>query len=358
MTCTMTTNLAFDLVRSAEEEVINQAPELGGLRSYQAIATLIFYADSLQNHKNLTKEQEAEDSLKITPFDEFIYLSTARLLIKFEQFSAAKIAFPQPVPSVRMSYISRPDLLELPQVRKWEEEDEFLSKLLMDMSLEDEISRAMLELTKKRKQPASDELSKGLYNLRKEGEVSTWIVFAARVLLDIREIMGEDFSRGYREQVAAGCAAFKTLDMRVENGALTPPAGELWRSKDTQHVLDLWTMLQSWTMDDPFLMTKQEWLADEADEGHVTDQFRPLSEFSLEIQEMVKAHYKIKEIETEVPPRLDHNVQHIGLRHIEHATDLNFQRMQNPLASGTTMFNILLDSTSFRTVFFHHITDP
>ena len=347
MTCTMTTNLAFDLVRRAEEEVISQAPEmLGKPRSYEAISMLIFCADSFKKRKNPTMEQEMEDSLRITPFDEFIYLSTSRILTKFEMFSAAKIAFPQPVPSVRMSYISRPDLLDLPQVKKWEEEDEFLSQLLMDMSLNDNISRAMLELTEKRKQPACDELSKGLRNLRTEGEISTWIVFAARVLLDIRDIMGKDISRGYREQVAAGCAAFKTLDMTVEDGALTP-RGERWRAKDGQHVMNLWSMIQYWTINNPFPMMKQKWLADKA---HVADGLRPFSDLPPEIQEEMKAHYTTKGISTEVPPHLAKNLQQIGLRQIKHATDPNFLRMQNPLASGTMMFNILLDSTSFRSV--------
>ena len=348
VTCTMTTNLAFDLVRRAEEDVIGQAPEmLKKPRSYEAISTLIFFVDSFTKGKSPTKEQEVEDSLRITPFDEFIYLSTARILMKFEQLSAAKIAYPQPVPPVRMSYISRPDLLELPQVKKWEEEDEFLSQLLMDMSLDDNLARAMLQLTEQRKAPAMDELSKGLYKLRKEGEVSTWIVFAARVLLDIRDIMGKDFSRGYREQVAAGCAAFKTLDMTVENGALTPK-GERWKARDGQQVMDLWSMIQYWTIKNPFPMMKQKWLA-EKNPGN--QGFRPFSDLPPMIQEEVKAHYKAKGVETEVPPHLAKNLQEIGLRHIKHATDPNFLRMQNPLASGTMMFNILLDSTYSRSVF-------
>ena len=355
MTCTMTTNLALDLVRRAEEDVIGQAPEMiGKPRSYEAISMLIFFVNSFKKGKSPTKEQEVEDSLRITPFDEFIYLSTARILTKFEQFSAAKVAFPQPVPSVRMSYITRPDLLGLPQVKKWEDEDEFLSQLLMDMSLDDNISNAMLELTKQRQKPASDELSKGFYNLRKEGEVSTWIVFAARVLLDIRDIMGKDFSRGYREQVAAGCAAFKTLDMSVVDGALTP-TGERWKAKDGQHIMNLWSMIQYWTINNPFPMLKEKWLAEKA---HVSEGFRLFSDLSPEIQEEVKAHYKTKGVETEVPPHLAKNMQEIGLRHIKHATDPNFLRMQNPLASGTSMFNILLDSTYSRSVFSHVLIKP
>ncbi|KAL8977327.1 MAG: hypothetical protein Q9205_006845 [Flavoplaca limonia] len=108
--------------------------------------------------------------------------------IKFEQISWFKIAYPQPVPSVRMSCLSRPDLLDLPQVKKWEEEDGYLSRLLMDMSLDGTVSKVVKEINRDRKTPAVDELTKGLYHLRREGEVSPWIVIGARVLLDIRDI--------------------------------------------------------------------------------------------------------------------------------------------------------------------------
>ena len=258
MTCAMTTNFAFDLVRRAEEDVISQAPGLlGKPRSYEDISALIFYVDSLKQGKVLNQAQYFEDQLKITPFDEFVYLSTARILIKFEQLSAMKIAYPQPVPSVQMSYVSRPDLLELPQVKKWEDEDEFLSQLLMEMSLNDDISKAMMELIKTRKAPAQDELSKGFYNLRREGEVSTWIVFAARVLLDIRDIMGKDISRGYREQVKAGCAAYKTLDLTVEGNNLTP-RGLRWKGTKPEHVMELWYMLEFWTIKNVFPLMKEK----------------------------------------------------------------------------------------------------
>lgn len=301
-TCAMATNLALDLVRRAEEDIIGEAPVLlGGQRSYEAISILIFYTESFKNGQDPTKLLESDESLKITPFDEFIYLSTARILIKFQQMSALKIAYPKPVPSVRMSYLSRPDLLDLPQVKKWEEEDEFLSQLLMDMSLDDNVSKAMKEINNDRKAPAVDELTKGFYKLRREGEVSTWIVVAARVLLDIRDIMGEDMSRGHQEQAAAGRGAFKTLDMTVEcNGALTPE-GLRWKGKDGAHVMSLWCMLQYYSIHDSFPMMKQKWLAEKA---HVVDSYQSFDQLPPEWQEEVKSRCETKGIETQLPSEI------------------------------------------------------
>ncbi|KAI4279291.1 MAG: hypothetical protein L6R38_005073 [Xanthoria sp. 2 TBL-2021] len=352
MTCAMTTNLALDLVRRAEEDIINQAPMLlGGPRSYEALSVLIFYAESFKNGKDPNKMLESDESLKITPFDEFIYLSTARILIKFEQISSFKIAYPQPVPSVRMSYLSRPDLLDLPQVKKWEEEDEFLSQLLMEMSLDDTVSKAMKEINRDRKAPAVDELTKGLYKLRREGEVSTWMIFAARILLDIRDIMGEDMSRGHQEQVAAGRAAFERLDMTVEgNGALTPK-GLRWKGRDGAHVMSLWCMLQYYSINDPFPIMKQKWLAEKA---HVVDSYQSFDQLPPEWQEEVKSRCQSKGIEPRPPPEMVGNMQQIGLRPIKHATDPNFLSANNPIASGTLMFNICLDMEHAGTALANH----
>ena len=151
MTCSTTTNLTFDLVRRVDEDIVSQTPTLlAKPRSYESISTIIFFAESFVRGKDPSQVLGIDESLKITPFDEFIYLSTARILIKFEQIAAMKIAYPQPVPSVRMLYLTRPDLLELPQIRKWEEEDEILSQLLMELMLSDDISRALVELSHKR----------------------------------------------------------------------------------------------------------------------------------------------------------------------------------------------------------------
>ncbi|KAL8641471.1 MAG: hypothetical protein Q9226_008629 [Calogaya cf. arnoldii] len=268
---------------------------------------------------------ESDESLRITPFDEFIYLSTARILIKFEQISRFKVAYPQPISSVRMSYLSRPDLLNLPQVKKWEEEDVYLSQLLMDMSLHDTTSKAMKGFNKDGKAPAVDELTNGLYILRREGEVSTWIVFAARVLLDIRDIMGKDMSRCHQEQVAAGHAAFKTLDMTVEgNGALTP-RGLRWTSKAGPHIMSLYL-----------------------DSYHSIDQLPP------EWREQVTKHCQSKGIETRPPPEMAGNIQQVGLRPIKHARDPEFLSTNNPIADGTLMFQFCLDMEHAGTALANH----
>ncbi|KAL9633144.1 MAG: hypothetical protein Q9204_003515 [Flavoplaca sp. TL-2023a] len=129
-TCAVTTNLA--LVRRAEDDIISQAP-------MEAISVLIFYAGSFKKGNEPNQMLKSDELLQTTPLDEFIYFSTAHLL-------------------------------DLPQIKKWEEEDEYLTQLLMDTSSDDTVSKAMKEINKDREAPAVDELSKGLDQLRREGE--------------------------------------------------------------------------------------------------------------------------------------------------------------------------------------------
>lgn len=58
--------------------------------------------------------------------------------------------------------------------------------------------------------------------------MGTWIVFAPQIFLEIRDIIGKNTRRSLWEQVAARCAADKTLDMTVEDGDL-PARGKQGR---------------------------------------------------------------------------------------------------------------------------------
>jgi hypothetical protein len=90
MTATFVTNAALDIVRREEESVREFAlPKLAksGKLSYKDLLLLVFFADAL----GITDMGGLPTGLRITPFDNFVYLPTARTLVKFEKFSAMKI---------------------------------------------------------------------------------------------------------------------------------------------------------------------------------------------------------------------------------------------------------------------------
>ena len=86
--------------------------------SYEAISIIIFYADSFSRGKDPVAELASTESLRITPFDNFIYLPTARILLKYAQVAAIKPQYPPPISPIRMSYCCRPELLELSEIKK------------------------------------------------------------------------------------------------------------------------------------------------------------------------------------------------------------------------------------------------
>ena len=82
VTASVVTTLAFSLVRRAEEEIISLDPErYSKPRSYDALSLEIFYEESIRKGEDPEAKLASNESLRITPFDDFIYLPTARTLM-------------------------------------------------------------------------------------------------------------------------------------------------------------------------------------------------------------------------------------------------------------------------------------
>ena len=154
--------------------------------------------------------------------------------------------------------------------------------------------------------------------------------------------MGKDVSRSHQEQLSAGIAADKMLDFEVYAANNLSPRALRWKTRDGDHVMNLWYMLQYWIIRDGFSMMKQKWLAETA---HVTDSYRPVSEMPPEIMAEMQRHYQSRErdVKFDLPPDMAQNLKRVGLKPIKHFTEMNFIRTHNPLASGTLMFDVCLD---------------
>ena len=333
----VTTNLALNLVRRAEEELIaNLDPKrYSKPDSYQALSMVIFYEDAFARGEDPEEKLASNESLRLTPFDDFIYLPTARALLNFQRMIKLGIDYPQPLPPFRFNYISRPELLELPETKKAEQEHLLLSQILMDSSLNDLIKPG-LKKERGREPPPEDEFSDGLLKLRKEGEVSAWIVFASRVILDINEILGEDVKRGYKELCQAGAAATKTLDFKAEGDELVPGGGLCWHIKDVGVAQDVHEFAEFWIKTAPLPSIKAMCAANRKPAIQPLD-FRELSQ---ETQDRLRAEGVHND---EVLPEHEANARKMKLSLIEPAEDPAFIFNRNPLYCGTLVFNIAID---------------
>ncbi|TGO53607.1 hypothetical protein BCON_0120g00040 [Botryotinia convoluta] len=201
LSATLITNTAFELVCRSEQEFLGNAPKLfSKKRSYDTIAAVIFYSNGLNTGKDPTHKMELKEWLRPTPFDDFIYLSTARILMKYDTLCKMDPGYPIHSLPLRAAYISCPEILGTPYMDKKEKEDVLLSQLIIDLDLFDTYSR----LTKGDEfrgpalyaPPAADDLTAGLLKLRDEGNISVTVVFASQIFLDLNEILGDNIREG------------------------------------------------------------------------------------------------------------------------------------------------------------------
>ncbi|KAI9053040.1 hypothetical protein LZ554_003310 [Drepanopeziza brunnea f. sp. 'monogermtubi'] len=250
MTASLITNATFDVVSQNEEEILAASPSLFNKKKpYNTIAIVIFYADAFSQGQNPEERLKTNESLRPTPFDDFIYLSVARILMKFVHFSRMPELPPYPIPAfpLRFGYITRPELLGTPYMNKKEQEDVLLSQYFMDLALYDKFS-AMCKERKAAENPppAVDELSKGLRALLRDGIVTVSRVFAARILLDLQDILKEDVGKGHQYLTSIAKNAQRALD---STGVLSGSDNAIcWLAKDAHLVRELWELNSIWTV--------------------------------------------------------------------------------------------------------------
>ncbi|KAI4131242.1 MAG: hypothetical protein LQ338_001336 [Usnochroma carphineum] len=256
-TAAVTTNAAFDLVRQAEEDLIAQAPEVfDRKRSYDSIAIIVFYADAFQQGFDPQAHLNSSASLRITPFDDFIYLSTAKILMKFTFIADlpkdCELSYPLPCPPLRFTYISRPELLGTPEMDRKEHEDLVLSRLIIDRQIWNTWKKVGSERSIVAPPPLEDEFSKGLDRLTKEGVLSVALVFEARIFLDIQDIMGDHVKRGHQDLLRTTKEIDKIMNLKSINGAWdVGGTGERWHERDSDTALRIKTTSMWWILDTP-----------------------------------------------------------------------------------------------------------
>ena len=242
-------------MRQAEEDIIAQAPKIFNReRSWDSIAIIIFYADAFQRGVCPEARLNSNETLRITPFDDFIYLSTARILMKFTFLANVPkdcvLPYPVPCPPLRYGYISRPDLLGTAEMNRKEFEDLILSRLIIDRQLWNNCSDLMSKHLCP--PPPDDEFSRSLDRLMKDGILSVALVFEAQVFLDIQHIMGDDVKRGHHDLLQTTNKIDKIINLKAVNGAWdVGGSGERWHERDSDVVLQVKLRSIYWILDSP-----------------------------------------------------------------------------------------------------------
>jgi hypothetical protein len=253
-------NSAFDVVRRSEDEILASAPKLfSKKRSYNSIAFVIFYADAFSHGENPEDKLKSNETLRPTPFDDFIYLYSARILMKFDYLSQAPEppSYPMPAFPMKMGYVSRPELLGTEYMNKKEKEDALLSQFMMGLDLYDDLCKTQQKPSlSEHPPPAEDELSTGLRKLRKDGTISVTLVFTARIFLDLHDILALDLNRAHQDLVKMS----KNIQTVLESTGVFSSTGTAicWLNKDTKIVSKLSEISRLWVTEDRFRCLKYE----------------------------------------------------------------------------------------------------
>ena len=204
----------------------------------------------------------------------------------------------------------------------------------MDSSLND-IVRPGIKEEMKREAPPEDQFSDGLTKLRKDGEVSVWIVFASRVVLDINEVLSEDAECGYKELRKVGADALKVLDFHSEGDELVPGGNLCWHVKDADIAQSIYNIAYFWLQGAPIPSVKALIMAQ-----------RPSNELVdfHELPTEVQAQLRVQGIHNDnVLPEHEANARKMDLKSLKPAKDHSFIYNKNPLYCGTLAFNIAID---------------
>jgi hypothetical protein len=126
---TAVTEAAVLTIRRAEQEICaNLLPNQSDNDCYEAWAKLVVMTDTVNKGLNPVEKGGV---------DNFIFLPVARTLRKFIKIAAMnnkyEVQWPALIPPLSFNHISQPDKADAPKHKKLQEDDVFLSQLLLDL---------------------------------------------------------------------------------------------------------------------------------------------------------------------------------------------------------------------------------
>ena len=218
MTASLTTNLALELVRKAEEDIKTLFPAHENTEgSYEALTSVLHPVPDLLEvvHKQAKMPEWSE-------LGSFVYLTTYFVLEKFRCMHSRfpTVTFPVVLPIQQLYTGSSMKITDW----LWEK-DNLLSQMLLDldfrppryvtdhymklagMKIENEFQRRYYEDSF----PVEDEITKALHSLSIDG-IDIWTVFAAQILFEIHHILKDNIEEPYKKLRQRGANATATLN--------------------------------------------------------------------------------------------------------------------------------------------------
>lgn len=351
------TRLHFDAIQLDKDmqdkgTTLNLSSNQTSKHPYANVALPVFYDGAIKKGDDTDELLNSPKILERQPWHDFIYLPTFFILLKFADLAYRTIAddmnvWPLPVPPMRMSYIAKPELLELPGYKEREDDDTVLTQLLLDVFL---MYRGKM-LTDRFKYDDKhlllslpDEFAKGAKNLWRNGIVGTSTVFTCKLVLNILKVSKLQVRNG-RPPVYVGSLnaardkvdhtiAFINRDEKLDTRDLR------WLNKDNQLLLDL-HMLVDIHIPDRFMPGIKTDFASRCGldtEGCFTKKVPPRFD-ALVRQRMLQRGEDPDPGPTE---EHDRNAEKLNIRMIKENREPDFFRTHSPLYCGTLSLDLAI----------------
>lgn len=230
----------------------------------------------------------------------------------------------------------------------------FLSQLLIDWSLND-IIRDNLSVLARRKLPIEDEFNNDLKRSRKAREISIWIVFASRIIIDVHNLLGKDVERGYDAFRSGTQAALQVLDLQVKGNELVPGGnGESWHSRDADLPARFYNFLNFSVLRSPLPSLKALYLQQLSGRPTVIHEL-PQDVREQALKEMLATGFSFHN--DDVLSEHSVTLEKIDLKPKKPDKDSNFLYANDPLYGGTLEFNLafVMEKAGI-TLADHHLT--
>ncbi|KAI0021674.1 hypothetical protein F4780DRAFT_778457 [Xylariomycetidae sp. FL0641] len=334
---------------SRGEEPVHRTPETVGVHIMPAVAR----GEKMEPIQDPLAEEEKSElppdpkTLEISPFDEFVLLPTGRTLSKLAGFKDAfkLVGWPLPIPPMRLNYILRPDLLDDPRYKRFEEQDEFIVQVVLDMIVDDELrnfSRSSKVPTEVRQNlehytyDFEDPMFATLRGLWTEGTVSTKMVFAAQLLWDIHEInLSRNRRTGLDQMRAAGEKHQEAFRFFIGPGGVLDTEDVRWLPKDSELMMSLYGRITCHLQGSTFPQYKRLRVQTAGNRGDITP-----PQDSTNMPPHVEAELRAKGW-TPPDPGVEETARRIrATKAIKPHEDPAFLYKANPLYGGTVILDV------------------
>ncbi|KAI1371236.1 hypothetical protein F4677DRAFT_450655 [Hypoxylon crocopeplum] len=224
------------MIRQAEKDLCSTVfPDKADDNSYEAFAKMMVFVE--YTSKGVSPVQGS--GLDVTPFDRFIFLSTARTLLKFIDAAALcadiKVEWPPIMP-----------LKYMPRHKKSQRDDHILSQLLLELQLQDKTGECNENIgnTTMLEPPEKDIFLRTMQPVWLEGKLSVTSVVTSQILLDILDIC-PDLPRFQKQLSYASTHVSKSLDLTLLPSNTLVTGGLNWPKSGRDIISRIYETLRS-----------------------------------------------------------------------------------------------------------------